>query len=148
MSVRDAIHQANVTAGPQEIWLPAWSFILTRDRATYGTGTTDTSVAFGDLDIGRDELSDGIDGSLTIRGINGRTSIEWAEGLPNDEVFDFLGDYNDDGFVETDDFIIWGQQENMTGPGLAADGDEDGDVDDDDYVILQRNEDNIFVLDL
>ena len=47
MSVRDAIHQANITAGAQEIWLPAWKYVLTRDRATFGQGTTDTSVAFG-----------------------------------------------------------------------------------------------------
>jgi hypothetical protein len=146
MSLRDAIHQANITAGLQEIWLPAWDFVLTRARTD--TQTTDTDVSFGDLDIGRDDVSDGIDGSLTIRGINGLTSVGWAGGLPNDEVFDFLGDYNDDGFVETDDFIIWGQQEGQPGSGLAADGDEDGDVDDDDKTIWIRNQDNILVLDL
>jgi CSLREA domain-containing protein len=132
MSLRDAIHQANTTAGAQEIWLPAWEFILTRDRATYGGGSvTDTSVAFGDLDIGKGSASEH-GGSLTIRGVNGSTSVAWAAGLANDKVFELLGDYNEDGVpdespshVNADDGIIL--DKNMS----AADGDDDGDYVDD-----------------
>ncbi len=72
LSVREAIGLANASPGTQEIWLPAWDFNLTRDRATYGGGSvTDTSIAFGDLDI---------TDSLVIRGIDGSTSVAWPAG--------------------------------------------------------------------
>lgn len=93
-------------------------------------------VAFGDLDI-----SD----SLVIRGVNGLTSVAWKPGVV-DEVFDLLGDYNDDGQadhnnVSAADYTIW-QDEEGSGSGtsadwelFAADGDDDGDVDQDDYDV-------------
>lgn len=124
MSVRDAIHQANITAGAQEIWLPAWGFMLDRDRATYGTGTTDMDIAFGDLDI---------TGSLTIRGIGTATSIQWPPGVV-DRVFELVGDYNGDGTVGAADQTVWNDTQGATpDPGdITADGDDDGDIDEDD----------------
>ena len=32
LSIREAVDLANQAAGTQEIWIPAWSFVLTRDR--------------------------------------------------------------------------------------------------------------------
>jgi hypothetical protein len=119
MSTRDAIHRANMTAGAQEIWLPAWKFVLSRDRARFGQGSpTDTSVEYGDLDIGRDTASDP-GGSLTIRGISaGSTSVAWMSGVAVDEVFDLLGDYDNNKTVHTADSALLGT--------AAGDGDEDG----------------------
>jgi predicted outer membrane repeat protein len=130
VSTREAVDLANESLAADEIWLPAWDFILTRDRVTYGGGSaTDTSVGYGDLDIGRDAATDP-GGSVTIRGVNGSTSVAWAAGLPNDKVFELLGDYNDDGSVNTDDGVVLGK--NVP----EADGDDDGnyfnDPDDDD----------------
>jgi hypothetical protein len=132
MSLRDAIHQANSTTGAQEIWLPAWAFVLTRDRVTYG-GPTDTSVAYGDLDIGRRLISD-LGGSLTIRGVNGATSVGWAMGLPNDKVFELLGDYSVDGVPNFEPSDVDAGDGVVLAKGvIAADGDDDGDfVDDED----------------
>jgi hypothetical protein len=116
MSLRDAIHQANITAGAQEIWLPAWEFMLTRDEPTYdnnGTDPTDMSVSFGDLDVGQDINIANPGGSLTIRGVNGLTNVAWRLGEPADEVFQLLGDYDNDGVsappseVNTGDYLVW-----------------------------------------
>lgn len=133
LSIREAIALANDTDNvTEEIWIPAWQFTLTRDRATYGVGSTDTDIAFGDLDI-----SD----SLVIRGIEGQTKVDWKAGVV-DEIFDLLGDFNgdgqtDDGLVGLADFSIWQAQNGSTGAWeeFSADGDDDGDVDADDYAI-------------
>jgi hypothetical protein len=137
MSVRDAIHQANITAGVQEIWLPAWKFVLNRDRATYGVGTTDTSVEFGDLDI-----SD----SLTFRGVAGLTGFVWRADVV-DAVLELLGDYDDVGTtvagggiqysVTNSDLNLW--QATQGTADLRADGDDDGDVDAADQAICSQN---------
>jgi CSLREA domain-containing protein len=63
LSLREAVDLANQASGPRTIWLPAWRFVLTRDR---GTNATDTSVAYGDLDVKN---------IMTIRGVAGRTSV-------------------------------------------------------------------------
>src|SRR3972149_137080 len=92
---REAVDMANTTAGVQEIWIPAWKFVLTRDRATYGGGSlTDTDIAWGDLDI-KD--------SLIIRGVADRTSIAWKPGVV-DAVFDLLGDHSHDDIVDAADY--------------------------------------------
>lgn len=122
LSIREAIDLANQAAGQQEIWLPAWAFELTRDRATYGGGsTTDIDIAFGDLDISE---------SLTIRGVTNKTSVAWEPGVI-DEVFDLQGDFNSDNIVNTDDIMAWvyGYTQNFD---EDADGDDDGDNDIDD----------------
>ncbi len=138
MSLRDAIHQANITAGTQEIWLPAWDFVLTRDRSTFGgDSATDTSVAFGDLDI---------TDSLTIRGIDGETSVAWLSGAAVDKTFELLGDYHSDGNVNAADDALWRAQ-NGQSINLEADGDDDGDVDDDDYDVYFNNFNNTLTLD-
>ena len=133
LSLREAVDLANQAAGSSEVWLPAWDFVLTRDRATYGGGSlTDIDVSFGDLDISE---------SLVIRGVNGRTSVAWTPGVV-DAIFDLLGDYSgdgistpDDGDVDGDDYTAWSQQYLSTGGVYSADGDDDGDVDDDDLDI-------------
>jgi hypothetical protein len=127
MTVRDAILRTNIAAGTQEIWVPAWGFILDRDRATYGSGTTDTDVAFGDLDI-KD--------SLTIRGTGDATSFRWKPGVV-DRLMELLGDYNGDGTVNAADETVWNDTQGSTPDPAAvtADGDDDGDIDSADYSI-------------
>jgi hypothetical protein len=130
MSLRDAIHQANITSGAQEIWLPAWKFILTRER----TGElTDTEVSYGDLDI-KD--------SLVIRGIENSTSVTWRTGARADAVFELLGDYSGNNVVDQVDFALWHYYNDETPPfSLVTDGDDDGVVlnDQDDYDVCYAN---------
>lgn len=141
LSLREAIDLANQSGSASEAWLPAWSYTLTRDRQAHGGGSaTDTDVAFGDLDI-----SD----NLTIRGIADRTRVQWKAGVV-DEVFDLLGDYNNDGQadynnVSSADYSVWSDS-NGSGSGtsadwevFAADGDDDGDVDQDDYNLWNNH---------
>jgi hypothetical protein len=123
MSVRDAIHQANITAGAQEIWLPAWKFMLTRER-TVVSNMPEMAVEQGDI-----EVSD----SLTIRGVSGSTAVAWRTGAAVDKVFQLLGDYNNDGIIDNDpynvdssDYITWAKQNGQSGPNLSADGNDDG----------------------
>lgn len=131
LSLREAIDLANGSSG-EELWLPAWDFVLTRDR---GVNSTDTEVGYGDLDI---------KSSLTIRGISGstaQTNVSWRAGIV-DAVFDLLGDYNgdgisngtDDGSVDAADYSVWRNTLGST-TDLRADGDDDGVVDQDDYDI-------------
>jgi hypothetical protein len=135
-SLRDNIDLANATAGAQEIWLPAWKFILTRERTTLPNQA--------ELDIGQGDLE--VDDSLTIRGVNGRTSVAWRTGALTDAVFDLLGDYNGDGIangtdngnVGTEDYVIWQNTLGST-TDLRADGDDDGTVDQDDYGVWTAN---------
>jgi hypothetical protein len=137
MSVRDSIHRANSTAGAQEIWLPAWKFVLNRDRATYGVGTTDTSVEFGDLEV---------DDSITIRGVAGLTGFIWRADVV-DAVLELLGDYDDVGTtvagggiqysVTNADLNLWQATQGTADP--RADGDDDGDVDAADQTICSQN---------
>ena len=129
LSLREAIDLANNDTGASEIWLPAWNFVLTRDR---GTNITDTDIAYGDLDI-KD--------SLTLRGVTGETSVSWTPGVV-DDIFDLLGDFtgdgissNDDGDVDGADYLAWSQQSGSTGGVFSADGDDDGDVDGDDLAL-------------
>jgi hypothetical protein len=133
LSLREAIDLANNATAPAEVWLPAWRFTLTLDR---GANASDTDVAFGDLDVKN---------SVTIRGVQGRTSVAWMAGVV-DKVFDLLGDYNNDGeadygSVSAADYTIW-QNQNGSSGGLeqfSADGDDDGDVDAADYDIWHDN---------
>ena len=133
LSIREAVDLANQATGQQEIWVPAWAFVLTRDR---GSHTSDTDVSYGDLDV-----SD----SLIVRGIAGQTSIAWKPGVV-DAVFDLLGDYNHDGqadygSVSAADYTLWQDQNGSSGgfEQFSADGDDDGDVDADDYDIWTAN---------
>jgi hypothetical protein len=127
---------ANSSSGVQEIWIPAWKFVLTRDR---GTATTDTDVSIGDLDI-----SD----SVVVRGIADRTSIAWKGGVA-DRVFDLLGDYGRDGAVDSGDYVVWQTQNGSTGSleQFSADGDDDGDVDSADYSVWSSRYGNSLELD-
>jgi hypothetical protein len=132
-SVREAVDLANTMAGVQEIWIPAWKFVLTRDR---GSSTSDIDTAFGDLDVW---------GSLVVRGVTGRTSINWKAGVV-DDVFDLLGDYSGDGDpdannVSSADYMTWQTQNGSIGEyeQFAADGDDDGDVDQEDYDIWSQH---------
>jgi len=129
LSLREAVDLANTDSVASEIWLPAWDFVLTRDR---GTNITDTDVSYGDLDI---------KASLTIRGVTGVTSVAWTPGVV-DSVFDLLGDFSGDGITTVDngsvdggDLLIWQQQNGSTNGVYSADADDDGDVDGDDLAI-------------
>ncbi|QDS98217.1 hypothetical protein [Adhaeretor mobilis] len=50
-----------------------------------------------------------------------------------------VGDYDSDGGVDGQDFLTWQQDFDMTGSGLAADGNKDGSVDAADYTIWRDN---------
>ena len=124
LSIREAIDLANQAAGAKEVWLPAWNFVLTRDR---GTNVTDIDVSYGGLDI-KD--------SLAVRGVTSATSVAWTPGVV-DVVFDLLGDYTgdgintqDDGDVDGADYLAWLTQNGSTSGTYSADGDDDGDGDD------------------
>jgi hypothetical protein len=135
LSLREAVDLANNDSGASEVWLPAWAFVLTRDRTTYGTGTTDLNVAFGDLDI---------TDSLVVRGVSGQSSVQWATGV-NDTVFDLIGDFNQDGqsdqLVSGSDYLEWQRQygSGSVAPSnweqFSADADDDGDVDSADQAL-------------
>ncbi|MDC0936619.1 hypothetical protein OAS39_10055 [Pirellulales bacterium] len=132
LSVREAVDLANNDGGLSEIWLPAWQFVLTRDR---GANLTDTDVSYGDLDITE---------SLVIRGVSNATSVAWTPGIV-DAVFDLLGDFSgdgitspDDGDVDGSDYLTWSQQNGSQNGTYSADADDDGDVDDDDLDIWQE----------
>jgi hypothetical protein len=145
MTLRDAINLANEQdAGDpgvnQEIWLPAWKFVLRIER---DGEQVDIEPSYGDLDV-KD--------SLTIRGVSGSTSVGWRSGSAIDKVFELVGDYNNDlvsdppGNVDSADYVIWRQQENMTGTGLAADGNEDGVVNNLDFDLWKAHYGNTLTL--
>jgi len=142
LSIREAIDLTNSNNNIAEnIWLPAWSYILIRDRKNYGTGTTDTDISFGDLNI---------TDSLTLRGAGtgttrlGSVSVEWSKGLEADSVFELLGDFNNNGVVDSDgDRDIWNENENygtlVDATFEMGDADGDGDVDGQDFLLRQQN---------
>ena len=85
--------------------------------------------------------------TLTVRGIQGVTSVEWRAGLAVDAVFDLLGDFDGNGNVGGNDALEWQRQFNsgVGNPQLetfSADGDDDGDVDGDDLDVFGANYDN------
>jgi predicted outer membrane repeat protein len=108
MSTRDAVSLANGTVAADEIWLPAWKFRLTHERTT-ASNMPEMDVSQGDLEIMND---------LTIRGVNGSTSVAWRAGAAVDKVFELVGDYNSNGTVDTADNVLW----------HTSDGDDDGAV--------------------
>lgn len=136
LSLRDAIDKANTTPGAQEIWLPAWNFLLTRQR-TSQLPSTETNISEGDLEVNE---------SLTIRGVGTTTSVAWRPGTATDKVFELWGDYNSNLTVDSGDYVQYRKQQGMTGSGLASDGDEDGDVDPADYQIYINHFGNTLTL--
>jgi hypothetical protein len=140
LSVREAVHKANNTLGAEEIWVPAWNFLLTRESIRM-LGDTDMSAEFGDLDVGE---------SLTVRGVNGATSVAWRAGTIPDAVFELLGDYNRDGVtdvspadVDAADYAYWANAVSIQD--LAADGNDDGVVNNLDYD-LWRTKFNFYLM--
>jgi hypothetical protein len=126
MSLRDAVSLANDTAAADEIWLPAWNFKLTRERTT-ASNMPEMDVAQGDIEITND---------LTIRGVNGPTSVAWRAGAAVDKVLELVGDYNSNGTVDTADNVLW----------QTSDGDDDGITggDQGDYDAWRNNYDSTF----
>jgi beta-glucanase (GH16 family) len=49
------------------------------------------------------------------------------------------GDYNQDGFVDAADYVMWRRSLGTTGVGLAADGSGNGTVDQPDYLVWRKN---------
>ncbi len=142
LSVREAVDLANSDLNSlEEIWLPAWNFVLSRDR---GTNATDTETSYGDLDI---------KGRLVVRGVASETSLTWRPDI-TDAVFDLLGDYNGDGLangtdngtVDTGDYSVWRDTLGST-TDLRADGNDDGVIDQDDYDVWADYYGNTLVLD-
>jgi hypothetical protein len=129
MSLRDAVHQANNTADVQEIWLPAWNFVLTRERVT-AWGSSEMNVSEGDL-----EITD----SLVIRGVASSTSVAWRGGAAVDKLFELIGDFNGDNIVSNADDLAWDVYDGLILPNLPADADDDGDVDEDDLEYVEQN---------
>jgi hypothetical protein len=134
MSLREAIGLANTKDDvAEEIWVPAWTFLLTRQSSS--PGAADNDIAFGDL-----EVSD----SLTIRGA-GSAPVQVKQTIAAyqdfDAAFDLLGDFtgngtvSDDGDVDGGDYLIWQVQNSSSGGNFAADADDDHDVDADDLAI-------------
>ncbi len=143
VSLRDAVFAANAASGADEIWIPAWDLRLTRVGAAGNvneglvTGTdTQQRLSTGDIDIR---------GSLTLRGVAGSTSVDWAVhardrllAMTNgvDRVFELEGDYNGSRLVNSGDYLVWANSSPpVSGDELPADGDEDGDVDATDHAI-------------
>jgi hypothetical protein len=126
MSIRDAVSLANGTAAADEIWLPAWNFKLVLER-TAGENEQEMDVWQGDIEIMND---------LTIRGVNGPTSVAWRAGAAVDKVFELVGDYNSSGKVDTADNVLW----------RTSDGDDDGITNSDqgDYDAWHDNYDSTF----
>ena len=149
LSLREAIDLANADVPVNEIWLPAWVFVLTRERLIMpdgidGSNATDIDVAWGDLDIRE---------SLIVRGVNGQSTVKWRTGIV-DAVFDLLGDYNGDGIangvdngsVGTEDYTIWRNTLGST-TNLIADGNDNGIVDQNDWNIWNSHYGNTLVTD-
>jgi hypothetical protein len=126
MTLRDAIHQANITAGVQEIWLPAWNFILTSERIV-GPLEEELLVSQGDLEITE---------SLLIR-VTEATKVAWRSGAARDKVFELIGDFDGDYDVDNADNVVWDKFQGQQAPNLPADADDDGDVDEDDETLRE-----------
>jgi len=88
LSLREAIHLANNSASSNtEIWLPAWTFRLTRaGQGGVGVGTIDIST------------------SISLRGISQALTTVDARHIM-DEAFVLIGDANHGGAVTGGDFI-------------------------------------------
>jgi predicted outer membrane repeat protein len=131
LSLRNAIHLANGDAALDEVWLPAWNFVLTRERTNAGNAI-EMEVSQGDLDIHE---------SLSIRGVNGvngQTWVRWRPDAAADRIFELLGDYDDngisDGAVGSEDYTIWQDTLGST-LDLRADGDDNGTVQQADWQV-------------
>ena len=124
LSLRDAIHLANITAGTQEIWLPAWEFILIRNRLSNDA----LDVEYGDLEI--------VD-SVIIRGVDNFTRVTWSPTAAADKGFELIGDYIGDGDVDNADDLAWNVYKYQFGTNLPADGNDDGYVGDDDLALTE-----------
>jgi hypothetical protein len=126
MSLRDSVHQANATSGAEDIWLPAWDFVLTLERSGQ---PTDIEPSYGDLHI---------TDSLTVLGVKDFTKVAWRTSAVTDEVFELVGDYDSDnavGPVGSDDEGLW----------PTSDGNDNGvDGETADYNAWFDNRDNVF----
>ena len=59
-----------------------------------------------------------------------RTNLSAGPSLP---------DYNDNGFVDAADYVVWRNLQGQSGPGLAADGNNDGTVNQADYDLWRTH---------
>ena len=94
------------------------------------TGSTDTTVQEGDLDI---------TDSLTIRGVLNQTVVTWHPQI-DDKTFELLGDYDGNGVVDDDDHDLWAAGD------PSADGNDDGVIDLGDYNVWRDHDGNVLVI--
>ena len=144
LSLRDAIDNANNLAAAQEIWLPAWNFVL-----TWLTRLHDSADRHGRV-LRRSRYPP----------IAHHPRRQWfhyrpmAAGAAVDAVFDLLGDYNgdgissaDDGSVDSADYVIWRyffQHQELHD--LRADGNDNGVIDQGDYNVWAAHFGNTLTL--
>lgn len=141
LTMREAVDLANTTVGWPEVWLPALRFMITRPKKTAGGDST--MVQDGDIDI--------LGGSLTIRGVAGRTFIGSMGIAVADKVFELVGDYDRQAFpagggggsywtVAAADEAVWTSQH------PNADGNDDNFVNAADHALWSANLGNAFYL--
>jgi hypothetical protein len=134
LSLREAIRWSNAdTQTDEEIWMPAWDFVLTRRSADAAFFDT----AFNDLDVL---------GSLKIQGVTGKTSLSWHPAVL-DELFALMGDYNNDGDVDVTDFGAFVDDFNLGySPSGSGDFESDGDVDIIDFGVFSHGYDALLIV--
>ena len=125
LSLREAVALANDNDNtPEEIWLPAWTYYLTRRNGD--PNAADHDIEFGDLDI--------FD-TVTIRGA-GASNVQVIQQVAAyqdfDAVFDLVGDFDESTFVDQSDISDW--YANYQGPYDSQwDANDDGTINMEDY---------------
>ena len=95
LSIREAVDLANVDINlEEEIWLPAWDFVLTKTGFN-PMSSIDTTIK--DIDVV---------GGLVVRGIDSQTTIQWHPAVIDEAIFALVGDTEPD---DDNDIIDFGR---------------------------------------
>lgn len=137
ITLRESVDLANSTSGTQEVWLPAFRFVVMRNKLT-APGGDSTMVADGDLDV--------LGGSLTLRGVPARTTIGSFSASVADRVFELIGDYERNATSVAGGYGYSVNNSDLAVTSPAADGDDDGDLDANDLALCNSNSGNVFIL--
>lgn len=121
--------QANIEFGNLAVELSGYS---PRGGETYTLLTADSILGanFLNTDFSLAPLADGLSWDLDVGASSVVLTVLGSVGLP--------GDYNNDGKVDGDDYVIWKQSFNST-TDLAADGNGNNVVDAADYTVWRDN---------